>query len=72
MELRPKLNFFLEYGHFAYQIKAGDAGSNMVETIWPTDTSSSQGMGSKGKLYLFLEVVMLRIKLKLTRVAATW
>ena len=34
-----KIKLFLEYGHFAYQIKAGDAGSNMVETIWPTDTS---------------------------------
>ena len=29
---------FLEYGHVAYQIKAVDAGSNMVANILPTDT----------------------------------
>ena len=26
-----------EYGHVAYQIKAEDAGSNMVANILPTD-----------------------------------
>ena len=37
--------------HVAYQIKADDAGSNMVANILPTDTPSTQGVGSK--LYLF-------------------
>ena len=65
MGLRPKLNF-----HVAYQIKAHDAGSNMVANILPTDIPSTQGQ--KVKLYLFLKVVMFHIKLKLTRLAATW
>ena len=43
---------FSESSHVAYQIKADDAGSNMVENILPTDT------------LLFLKVVMLHIKLK--------
>ena len=30
-----------EYGHIAYQIKADDAGSNMVANILPTDTPST-------------------------------
>ena len=102
-----KIKFFSEHGHVAYQIKAYDAGNNMVANILPTDTPSTQGMGSKGqtisfsesshvayqikaddpgrnmvanvcpqtrhrprgwgqkvKLYLFLKVVMLHIKLK--------
>ena len=46
------------------QIKAYDAGSNMVANILPTDTPSTQGWGQKVKLYLFLKVVMLHIKLK--------
>ena len=49
---RPKLNF-LEYGHVAYQIKADDAGSNMVANILPTDTPSTQGVGSKGQTIFF-------------------
>ena len=67
-----------EYCHVAYQIKADDAGSNMVANILPTDTPSTQGVGSKGqtisfsergwcqkvKLYHYLKVVMLHIKLK--------
>ena len=71
MEPRPKL-FFSEYGHVAYQIKAEGAGSHMVANILPTDTPSTQGVGSKVKLYIFLKVVMLHIKLKLTTLAATW
>ena len=58
---------FSESSHVAYQIKADNAGSNMVANILPTDTPSTQGVGSKGqkvKLYLFLKVVMLHIKLK--------
>ena len=63
---------FSESSHVAYQIKAYDAGSNMVANILPTDTPSTQGWGQKVKLYLFLKVVMLHIKLKLTTLAATW
>ena len=63
---------FSEYGHVAYQIKADDAGSNIVANILPTDTPSTRGWGQKVKLYLFLKVVMLHIKLKLTTLAATW
>ena len=54
--------YFSESSHVAYQIKADDAGSNMVANILPTDTPSTQGQ--KVKLYLFLKVVMLHIKLK--------
>ena len=50
----PKLTFS-EYGHVAYQIKAEDAGSNMVTNILPTDTPSTQGVGSKGQTMFFSE-----------------
>ena len=56
--------YFSESSHFAYQIKAEDAGSNMVANILPTDTPSTQGVGSKGQTISFLKVVMLHIKLK--------
>ena len=46
---------FSEYGHVAYQIKADDAGSNMVANILPTDTPSTQGVGSKGQTISFSE-----------------
>ena len=36
---------FSEYGHVAYQIKAHDAGSNIVANILPTDTPLTQGWG---------------------------
>ena len=36
----------------------------MVANILPTDTPLTQGLGQKVKLYLFLKVVMLHIKLK--------
>ena len=39
---------FSESSHVAYQIKADEAGSNMVANILPTDTPSTQGVGSKG------------------------
>ena len=55
---------FSESSHVTYQINADDAGSNMVANILPTDTPSAQGMGQNVKLYLFLKVVMLHIKLK--------
>ena len=46
---------FSEYGHVAYQIKADDAGSNMVANILPTDTPLTQGVGSKGQTIYFTE-----------------
>ena len=46
---------FSESSHVAYQIKAGDAGSNMVANILPTDTLSTQGVGSKGQAISFSE-----------------
>ena len=55
---------FSEIGHVAYQIKAGDFCSNMVANILPTDTPSTQGVGSKGQTIYFVKVVMLHIKLK--------
>ena len=48
----------------AYQIKADEAGNNMVANILPTGTPWTQGVSQKGKLYLFLNVVFLHIKLK--------
>ena len=41
----------------------------MVANILTTDTPSTQGWGQKVNLYIFLKVVMLHIKLKLTLVA---
>ena len=35
---------FSESSHVTYQIKADDAGSNMVPNILPTDTSLTQGV----------------------------
>ena len=46
---------FSEYGHVAYQIKADNASSNMVANILPTDTSLTQGVGSKGQTIYFSE-----------------
>ena len=36
----------VQRSHVAYQIKADDAGSNMVANILITDTPLTQGMGS--------------------------
>ena len=53
--------YFSESSHVAYQIKADDAGSNMVAgsnilaNILPTDTPSTQGVGSKGQTITFSE-----------------
>ena len=47
--------YFSESSHVAYQIKAGDAGSNMVANILPTDTPLTQGVGSKGLTISFTE-----------------
>ena len=46
---------FSESSHVAYQIKADDAGSNMVGNILPTDTPSTQGVGLKGQTIYFSE-----------------
>ena len=56
--------FFSQSSHVAYQIKADDAGSNVVANILPTDTPLTKGVGSKGQTLSFTEVVMLHIKLK--------
>ena len=50
---KVKIKLFSEYGHVAYQIKADDAGSNMVANILPTDTPSTQGVGVKRSNYTF-------------------
>ena len=50
-----KIIFFSEYGHVAYQIKADDAGNNMVANILPTYTPLTQGVGSKGQTIYFSE-----------------
>ena len=44
---------FSESSHVAYQIKADNAGSNMVGNILPTNTPSTQGVGSKGQIITF-------------------
>ena len=46
---------FAESSHVSYQIKADDAGSNMIANILPTDTPLTQGMGSKGQNVSFTE-----------------
>ena len=51
---KVKLYLFSESSHVAYQIKADDAGSNMVANICP-DTPSTQGVGSKGQTISFSE-----------------
>ena len=47
--------YFSESSHVAYQIKADDAGSNMIANILPTDTPSAQGVGSKDQTIFFSE-----------------
>ena len=54
MGKRSKL-FFLEYGHVAYHIKADDAGNIMLANFLPTDTPSTQGVGSKGQTIYYSE-----------------
>ena len=41
--------------YVAYQIKADNAGSNMVANVLPTDTPLTQGVGSKGQTISFTE-----------------
>ena len=47
--------YFSESSYVAYQIKADDAGINMVANILPIDTPSTQGVGSKGQTISFTE-----------------
>ena len=54
MGLKPNKTYS-EYSHVAYQIKADDAGSNMVANILPIDTPATQGVGSKGQTISFSE-----------------
>ena len=46
---------FSESSLVAYQIKANDAGSNMVSNNLPTDTLLTQGVRSKGQTISFSE-----------------
>ena len=55
MESKGQTISFSESSHVAYQIKADDAGSNMVANILPTDTPLTQGVGSKGQTISFNE-----------------
>ena len=47
--------YFSESSHVAYQIKAYDAGSNIVANILTAYTPSTQGVGSKGQTIYFSE-----------------
>ena len=55
MGAEAKNETFSEYGHVAYQIKADDFCNYMVANILPTDTPSTQGVGSKGQTIYFCE-----------------
>ena len=46
---------WVDYGHVSCQIKADHASSNMVANNSPTDTPSTQGVGSKGQTIYFSE-----------------
>ena len=46
---------FSEYGHVAYQIKADDAGGNMIANILAANTPLTHGVGSKGQTIYFSE-----------------
>ena len=53
--LKGQTIYFSESSHVAYQIKADDAGSNMVANILPKDTPLTQGVGSKGQTISFTD-----------------
>ena len=55
MGLRPKLNFFRIWSCCMSGNAFIVAGSNMVANILPTDTPSTQGVGSKGQTIYFSE-----------------
>ena len=52
---RGQIKKIMNICHVAYQIKADDAGNNMLANILPTDTPSTQGVGSKGQTIYFSE-----------------
>ena len=54
--------YFSESSHVAYQIKADDAGSNMVANILPTDMT--QGVGSKCQTISFTESIHVAYQIK--------
>ena len=54
--------YFSESSHVAYQIKADDAGSDMVVNVLPTDTPSTQG--SKGQTISFSESTHVAYQIK--------
>ena len=59
---------FLEYGHVAYQIKWNHECSNVVANILPPPDPGGQMV----KIQFFQNMVILLIKLKGNRFAATW
>ena len=63
--------YFSESSHVAYQIKADDAGSNMVANILPTDTPLTQGVGSKGQTISFTESSHVAYQIKGNRAQST-
>ena len=48
-----KIKFFSEFGHVAYQIKADDAGNNMVANIFAHRHTLDPGVGSKDQTIYF-------------------
>ena len=50
-----KIKLFQNMVMLHIKLKADDAGSNMVANILPTDTPSTQGVGSKGQAISFSE-----------------
>ena len=62
---------FSAYGHVVYQLKGNDACSNMVANILPVVPSPFPDPGDGVKIPLFQNMVMLHIKLKGIRNAAT-
>ena len=57
MESKGQTISFSERSHVAYQIKANEVGCNMLATILPTDTPSTQGVGSKGQTISFFSEI---------------
>ena len=50
-----KMKFFQNMVMLHIKIKAADTGNNMVAYILPTDTPSTEGVGSKGQTISFSE-----------------
>ena len=68
---RSKLNFFRIWS-CCISNQAEDAGSNIVANILPTDTPSTQGVGSKGQTISFSESSHVAYQIKADNAAATW